>query len=175
IPAAGSIDAQAGVTHGAGFDGGTGRINIDGAATRTINLAGGGSLPGVLVNAANVTVNGPASGTTTFKGTTTSLTLQDGTVTGGAGAMTFNLAYSQSGGSFTGGSGTVTVTGAYTLSAGTFTATSGTTTFALGFTHTAGGTFTHNSGTVVFTGLAATIDVTVSETFFNLTINKNTG
>ncbi len=234
IPANGTIDAQGGVTHGGGFDGGTGRINITGAAARTINLTGGGNMPGVLVNAANVTVNGPASGTTAFAGTATSFTLQAGTVTGGAGAMTFNLAYSQSGGSFTGGAGTVTVTGtftlsagnftagtattltgaatasggtlnggsgtltfnagatfsgatvdgqsaawnfngAYTLSGGSFTATSGNTIFALGFTHTVGGTFTHNNGTVVFTGLAATIDVTVSETFFNLTISKNDG
>ena len=175
IPANGSIDAQAGVTHGAGFDGGTGRINITGAAARTINLAGGGSLPGVLLNAANVTLNGPASGTTTFAGTVTSLTLQAGTITGGTGDMTFNLAYNQSGGSFTGGSGTVTVAGAFTLSAGSFTATSGTTTFALGFTHTAGGTFTHNNGTVVFSGAAATINVAVTETFFNVTISKNDG
>jgi hypothetical protein len=107
----GTVDAQGGVTHASTFDGGTGLITITGAATRTINLTGNGDLPGVTLNAPNVTLNGPSSGTTIFEGTTTSFTLQAGTVTGGAGAMTFNLNYGQSGGTFTGGAGTVTVTG----------------------------------------------------------------
>ena len=157
IPAGGTIDAQSEVTHASTFDGGTGLLAITGTATRTITLTGGGELPGVTLNAANVTMNGPSSSTTTFEGTTTSFTLQAGTVTGGAGALTFNLAVSQSGGTFTGGT-TTTFNGNTTISAGTFNA--GTTTAfgnAAGDTFGLSGTGTFNAaGTVTFTG-AATI------------------
>ena len=75
-----------------------------------------------------------------------------GTITQAAGVTVTVGASSfvQATGTFAGGNSAMTVNGAFTLSGGTFTASSGITTFALGFTHTAGGTFTHNNGTVVF-------------------------
>ena len=79
------------------------------------------------------------------------------------------------GGTLTGGSGAITVSGAVTISSGTFTSTSNTLTVSGAWTHTAGGTFTHNSGTVAFTGSAATIDVSSTESFSALTINKTGG
>lgn len=88
---------------------------------------------------------------------------------------TVGLTVSGANGTFTGGTNTITNTGALTISAGTFNSTSGTLTQSGAWTHTAGGTFTHNSGTVSFTGSAVTADVSTSETFNNLTVNKTDG
>jgi fibronectin-binding autotransporter adhesin len=80
-------------------------------------------------------------------------------------------------------SGTLSVTGdltigAFTLTSGTFQSTTGTLTVGLGsvvanWTHTDGGTFTANGGTVSFGGTTgATIDVTTSETFYDVTFSQ---
>lgn len=116
--------------------------------------------------------------------------------TGGIGSATISFLVSgdqtitSSGGS-TGGlsinksSGTVSIASGANLSvysiaiaSGSFTTTSGTLTVAPGgtansWTHTAGGTFNHNNGTVVFSQSSntQTIDVAVTETFYNLTVN----
>ena len=62
----GIIEARGDVTHGAGFDGGTGTINIT-QGSSDINLTGGGQLPIVTLTATRI-INGPASGTVTFDG-----------------------------------------------------------------------------------------------------------
>jgi hypothetical protein len=147
----GTIDAKGDVTHGALFDGGTGTLSITGASVRTIDLTGGGQMPNVILNAPNVTMNGPLAGTVTFDG---GFTVQDGIFMGDAGDLNLNSFFTLEGGSFTAPSGTMFVAG--------------------GWTHTLGGTFTHNSGTVELDGGTAAIDVTVTETFNNLTISAGT-
>lgn len=79
-------------------------------------------------------------------------------------------------------SGTVSALGDFmvsnfTLSGGVFTSTTGTLTvgasgsYGGSWTHTVGGTFNHNNGTVnLNSDNATTIDVSTSETFYNLTI-----
>jgi hypothetical protein len=104
---------------------------------------------GIDLNAANVTINGPASGTLTFEGTTTSLKVRAGTFTAGAGSITVNLAYDQSGGTFTspnigGGFGALTVSGAFTLSGGAFNEGTGIVALSSNIT-ISGGTYTANS------------------------------
>jgi len=98
------------------------------------------------------------------------------------GANTFAVGVSDfvlSGGTFTGGSSNMTITGDFTISSGAFTTTSATMYMSPSvategdWIHTAGGTFTASTGTVEFTGVAATIDVTTTESFNNLTLNKN--
>lgn len=102
-------------------------------------------------------------------------TLNQGANTFAVGTSDFVL----SGGTFTGGSSNMTITGDFTISSGAFTTTSAIMYISPGsategdWTHTAGGTFTASAGTVEFTGVASTIDVTTSETFNNLTLNKN--
>ncbi|MBI4407912.1 MAG: cadherin-like domain-containing protein [Candidatus Kerfeldbacteria bacterium] len=89
----------------------------------------------------------------------------------GANALT-PAAITVDGGTLTGGSSAITVSGAVTISAGTFTGTTNTLSVSGAWTHTAGGTWTHNSGTVALIGAAATADVSTSETFSALNINK---
>lgn len=102
------------------------------------------------------------------------VTVSNGTFTQGANVITA-AALTVDGGTLTGGSSAFNVNGVVVVSAGTFTSTSDTLTVQGGWTHTAGGTFNHNSGTVTFTSGAATLDVSTSETFNNVTINKTDG
>jgi hypothetical protein len=97
-----------------------------------------------------------------------------GSVTlGTSGTNLFSSSFAMSAGTFNGGSASVDFDGAFTLSGGTFTATTGTTYFGSSYTHTAGGTFVHNSGTVEFNDVSNdAYNVTSSETFYNLSINK---
>ena len=191
IPAAGTIAVQGGITHAATFDGGTGHLQITGSGTRTINLTGGGRLPVVTLNAPNVTLNGPSSGTVTVDG---AFTLQSGTFTGGSGSVTFtgafaqtggtftwgdgtlttSAAFTQSGGTFNGGTGTVDLNSDFTLSGGTFVSTTGNLQVGRVFTHTAGGTFNHNNGTVVYDGGSRTMNVSTVEMFNNFTVTATT-
>ncbi|MBI3616131.1 MAG: FecR domain-containing protein [Candidatus Omnitrophica bacterium] len=126
IPAAGSIDAQGGIAHAGTFDGGTGLLAITGSSSRAILLSGGGELPAVILNAPQVTVSGPASGTTTFDG---SLTIQAGTFAGDTGAIDLNGSFSLSGGAFIAPSGALTVSGSWSKTGGTFDPGSNTVTF----------------------------------------------
>ncbi|MBI5156277.1 hypothetical protein HZA45_03330, partial [Candidatus Peregrinibacteria bacterium] len=84
--------AAGGVTHNASFSSSNTILTISGAGTRTINLAAGGGLPGFTLNAANVTINGPASGTTTVGG---AVTIQAGTLNTGNANWTFSNGYTQ--------------------------------------------------------------------------------
>ena len=81
--------------------------------------------------------------------------------------------FSESGGTFSGGTNAININGPFTLGGGVFTATSGTLAIRGNFTHTGGGTFNAATGTVATT-LAATIDVSSSETFNNLTLTSGT-
>lgn len=130
-----TLNAQDGVVPGASFDGGTGTITITGASARTINLTAGGQLPAVTLDAANVTINGPSSGTATFDGL---FTVSSGTYTGAAGDLTLSGGLTVSSGLFSGGSGAIDVNGAFTLSgvSTVFTSTSGTLFVSGGWTHT---------------------------------------
>ena len=98
-----------------------------------------------------------------------------GTFTGGSATFTCENDFEQSGGTFTAGSATIDINADFTLSGGTFNAPSGNMYVKNDWTHTAGGTFNHNSGTVNFDASSNTyLDVSSSETFFNLTLNKST-
>jgi hypothetical protein len=76
----GTVQAQAGVTVSPNFDGGSGTLNIIGAATRTITFATGTSLINVNLNAPNVTLQTSGSGTLNWQ----ALTLQAGTINQGS-------------------------------------------------------------------------------------------
>ena len=99
-----------------------------------------------------------------------------GTITQGAGfTLTVGSSdYVQSAGTFLGGTSSITLNGRFNLAGGSFTATSGTTTVTSDFTHTAGGLFLHNSGTMSFSTNTATIDVSGSETFYNVSFTSGT-
>ncbi len=97
-----------------------------------------------------------------------------------SGASTFHIysSFTLSTGIFNSNTATVNMVGGYNLSGGTFNATSNTMTTSSDWTHS-GGTFNHNNGTVTWTGSSATLDISGAsagtETFYNLTINKNGG
>ncbi|MBI1907859.1 hypothetical protein HYS28_00365 [Candidatus Uhrbacteria bacterium] len=125
---------------------------------------------------ADLAINGGAlsagASTMTIAG---ALTIAGGTYNGNTSTGTISGAFTLSSGAYNGNTSTPTFSGALGISGGTFTSTSGTMTVSGGWTHTAGGTFTHNDGVVTFTGNGATIDVSTSETFNGLTINKADG
>ncbi len=79
IPAAGTIALTGTLAHQAGFDGGTGLIIITTAGVNTFNLAAGGELPALTLDATDVTING-AAGNVTFDG---ALTITNGTFNSG--------------------------------------------------------------------------------------------
>src|SRR6185436_16750564 len=171
IGGAGAIEARAGVTISANFDGASSGsptllITPGDGNPRTLNFNAGAKLISLNLNAANVTINTVGSGNIDLEFGT--LTLQagvvqqgsvgltmatysqsGGTFTGGSGAFPVNSPggggnLSLSGGVFTGGSGDIDVRGTFSISGGTFTSTPGT--LSVGsFTHSAG-TFNHNSG-----------------------------
>ena len=99
-----------------------------------------------------------------------------GTITQGAGfTLTVgSSSFSQGAGTFQGGTANITLNGGFSLSGGSFTATSATLTVTGDFTHSAGGLFLHNSGTVSFATSTATVDVAVSEAFYNVTFASGT-
>jgi len=100
----GTIEAQGAVTIGSMFDGGTGLLSVTGNAARTISLAASNELPGVTLNAANVTVTGPSSGYVSIE---SNFTLQNGTFTAPAGILYVTGNYSHTGGTFSHNNGTV--------------------------------------------------------------------
>ena len=199
----GVMEAQADVTINNSFDGGSAVLLITPGSgnPRTITLTAGTKLLPITLNAANVTINTTGPGTLVWR----DLSLQAGTIQQGDVAFEFGIpgqfsgnynqsggtftassqpttfdvnggTFTQSSGTFTGSSGNLDIDGIFTLSGGTFTASSTTTSFGSSFIHTAGGTFDHNGGTVTFAGTGSqTINVNVTETFNNLTINKAGG
>lgn len=128
-----------------------------------------------------------------FNGTSTKNATIDATFTGSLAGVNITSAYTgtitqarsltvgttgwvMAGGTFTGSADTLDLNGVFTLSGGIFTAPTGTFSVSGTFTHTAGGTFTHNSGTVIFDGTTNTsVDVSTSEAFNNITVNKTGG
>lgn len=148
----GTVDARGDVLHGAAFDGGvsSGNLTIT-SGTSDINLTAGGQLPRLTLSASR-TINGNVSGT-----------------------VTFDDFFTITAGSFVGAAGDIDVNGTFTLSGtGIFTAPSGTWFMSGAWIHTTGGTFNHNSGTVLFDGNQG-MNVDVTETLYNLTINSTTG
>lgn len=120
--------------------------------------------------AANVTINTSVN--------VVSLQLQSGfsgVLSQGANTITIGTGtsgtYTQAAGTFTGGSSNIDLNGSFTLSGGTFTSTTANFYVAAGWTHTAGGTFTNNSGTVVYDNGNATIDVSTTEIYNNLSFD----
>src|SRR2546423_10983389 len=167
----GAVEAQAAVTVGPNFDGGTGTLSITGAAARTITFASGTNLLNVNLNAPNVTLQPSGSGTLNWQ----ALTFQSGTINqgsvdfvftspftnydqsggifnGSTNAVTFSNQFRQSGGAFNGGSGNLDVKGALTLTGGTFNSTTGTLFVGASFFDDVGGIFKHNGGGGSFFG-----------------------
>ncbi len=186
----GTVDARGSFVVETGADGGSGTLTSTTGSAVTSTIAGGANIPIFTLANANQTVNFTGSGTVTFDAAVTlsagtvdavtlnttfdvGVTISGGTFKAGTGTTLFTTTLALSSGAYNGNSATVTHTTTFTLSGGTYTASSGTTTFNGTYTHTAGGTFAHGSGTVVFTGGATTTNVTTTETFYHLTINKN--
>ncbi len=170
-------------------------ILFSGSSNQSINLAGATSLLD-----GNITVN-KSDGTVTLN-TAVDMNAggQDFTITAGGvdiGGNTFtvNDDFNYNGGNFiTTGNNTITfgdyfqtanvtfssldatidVNSSFNLSAGTFNASATKSLLVgTGWTHTAGGTFNHNNGTVDFdSGVSGTLDVNVSETFYNVKFSK---
>ncbi len=122
---------------------------IDGTGDQSFTIPAGASMPKTTLNNSLTTISTSGSGTITWGG---AVTLQAGAINLGAVNHTFNTGV--------------------TVSGGTFTASSGTTTFWGNLTISGTGTLNHNNGTVIFTGSSTTTDVNVSQTFYNLTVNK---
>jgi hypothetical protein len=146
----------------------SGVLNLN---TRTVTVHNSGLNTGTTFVAGNFTV----SGTGTFNMYNYSQSVSSYFAV--SGASTFRVynnfsKFSNSYADFHGGSATLYFDGPFSSTAGNFTSTSGNAYFASTYSRT-GGSFSHNSGTVHFTGANATADVNASETFNNLTINKN--
>ncbi len=128
----------------------------------------------------NGTLNGPAASTTfTVAGTgwlkaynySQTTSTSNLTISAASSFYTYNN-FTISSGTFTSNTADVYVSGTFLVSGGTFIAPS-TNMYSYGNWTRTSGTFTHNSGTVTFLGSASTIDVSSTETFYNLTLNKN--
>ena len=93
----------------------------------------------------------------------------------GNGGMLPSLQVSKPSGTLSLGTTNITVNN-LTIDAGnTLSSTTGTLTVDGDWTNTAGGTFQHNNGTVVASGFNVLWDVNGTETFNNLTVNKQSG
>ncbi len=97
----------------------------------------------VLTNFINSNTYVARSGTTTFAGTTTNLTITAG------GDAFYNLAFTGAGGSWSFTEGDLSIGNDFVMSTGTITMPTGTTTVTGTFANN-GGTFAHNNATVVF-------------------------
>ncbi|HKE55401.1 MAG TPA: hypothetical protein VKB46_01825, partial [Pyrinomonadaceae bacterium] len=191
----GTIDAHGVVNFDPGFDGGSATLLISGAATRTVTLPAGVGLPGLTVNAPNVTLNTSGAGTITFAqalDVQSVLAFTNGSVnfvfsnpftlgattnfTPGSGDLTFNNAFTQNGGTFTPGSGALSFNNTFTQNGGTFNAPNSTLSFFNNVTVT-GGIFNPNSGTIAFAGGSTSNFLNVPATFTlnNVVVNKTSG
>lgn len=133
------------------FSGGSATIYLGGSASpRTVNLSAN-TLPNLYINDANLTLNGPTSGTTTVQG---NVTLNKGTLQQGSGSIAITGTFTQTGGTFNGGAGNMSVNSTFTVSnSGTqFKAPAGTLTLNSSFTVNSPATFNANGGTLEFTG-----------------------
>ncbi|MCG3205053.1 MAG: hypothetical protein KCHDKBKB_01770 [Elusimicrobia bacterium] len=100
----GAIEAQGDVTHDNTFDGGDGTLMITGNANRTIAFTDGGDLPGITLNAANVTINGPVTSTVVVEGR---FEFTAGTYVEASGFLDVRGAFVYTGGTFTPNNGTL--------------------------------------------------------------------
>ena len=100
------------------------------------------------------------------------------TISGASTFQTYSL-FTLGTGTFTSNTATVTISGNFILNGGTFNATSGTMSCAAEWNRASTATFNHNSGTVTFVGTHTTSTICSTavgtETFYNLTINKDGG
>ncbi|MBI1934262.1 hypothetical protein HYS30_01215, partial [Candidatus Peregrinibacteria bacterium] len=141
---------------------------VENTFTHTTGALNGGTIEvrGNMI-VSNAGQDGAAIGTTTIS----FLVAGDQTITGNGG-RTSTLNINKSSGTVSLGSTDIQIND-FTLSSGTFISTSGTLTvgaFSNGngdWTHTAGGTFSHNNGTVIISGYGTTINIFVTETFYN--------
>ncbi len=176
----GTVTQLSNVTLNNTFDlnGGSWNMSTFSLNTTTFAIASSGTFT---QGESSLTTTTFAQSSGTFSGGSGSVSSSTGTISSTAiynassGTTSFSGAFSQTGGTFSGGSGTSDFNNTWSLSGGTFTTTSGTTTIASTFTHTAGGTFTASSGLVTFDGGSITIDVSTSETFYNLTFGATGG
>ncbi len=160
------------------FNGGS--VNL---TTQTTLTLGGGDLNTGSGNL-TVTTNYSQSGATSdFNGGTGthsiagSATISDGTFSLASNSNTTtitSLSISETTSTtFTGGTGNITLLSNFSLASGTFNAPSGNFTIPGDYSHT-GGTFNNNSGTVIFGNGTTNVTLTpATETFNNLTINKD--
>lgn len=144
--------------------------------TRTIQLPPGTFLPGLLLEAPNVTVVSTGPGAIRFNGIelrsgaieqgdadflqsgiTNTYLQSGGTYDTGKGDFDF-FVFTKSSGDFLGGPGSITVGSTFTLSGGLFRSSQSTASFGFNFTQT-GGTFDHNGGLVLFNGNSQFLDV----------------
>ncbi|MFZ2682270.1 MAG: hypothetical protein WAZ14_04220 [Patescibacteria group bacterium] len=123
---------------------------FDGTSTKAATLDGAISVGGVDINTGYSGVVTQAAAATLTVGTS-DFDISAGTFTGSDGALDFNDAFTVSGGTFTSTSGNMAVAGAFTVSSGSFAP---------------------STGTVTADGSTATWNVSVTETFNNLIINR---
>lgn len=119
----------------------------------------------ILTNFLNNNTFVSRNGTTTFAGTTTSLTITTG------GSAFYNLAFTGASGAWAFTGTDVSIQNDLTIATGTLTLPSGTTTISGSFTNTTG-TFAHNNGTVIMnSGTAESLTLAggvFTNAFFNL-------
>ncbi len=189
--AIGTVEAQGNVVMASTYDGGDATLLISGAATRTVTLPAGATMPRLTVNAPNVTIDTSGTGTilfaqpisiqsvTSFTNGPVNFTFNVGFTIGattnfvpGSGNLTFNSFLSQNAGTFNAGSGTLDVNGGFDISGGTFTAPTGTAFFGAPYFLVTGGTFNPNGGTIVFDDGLTNFTIPTTFTLNNVTVNK---
>jgi|GEM_PF-5252779 len=168
----GRVEVQGTIsTSGGLFSGGTGQLDVTNGGVRSFTLDAA-IIPEMIVDDANATVGGPASGVLRLEG---NLSVVAGTLNAGAGEIQVDDDYIQSGGSFNGSTGIVDVQDNFTLNGtGAFTAPSGTLFIEDNFDHDAPATFNPNNGTVQFDGnQTRTVSYDGGDlVFFNLVLAK---
>ncbi len=191
----GTIEARGNVTIAPTFTQGSsstgGILAITGAATRTVTIPGGVVMPGLTLNAPNVTVNTSGTGTIRFKEL---VRLQDGTIDQGSvgfllftnsdssilqsggtfngGSGTFTGGVEISGGTFNGGSGVIDCNIAFSITGGTFNGGSSTLQTSAAFTVSSGAVFNPQTGKIVFDGSGSTVTLNPTASPNSLTVNN---
>ncbi|PIQ78227.1 hypothetical protein COV82_01435, partial [Candidatus Peregrinibacteria bacterium CG11_big_fil_rev_8_21_14_0_20_46_8] len=165
---------NSGVTIGAGYDGGTGNIEITGTGAYTFDVANGAKLPNLTLNAANVTISAPSLNAATT--TINSINLDAGTINLSNIPTTVTTTVDIDGGNFTTGDAAVTFTGAVTLdNSAVFTTGSGTVTMNSTFTQggASSATFSGGSGEIYMASDFTLTNGTFTSTTGNLKLNWN--
>jgi len=192
LEARGNVTVSPTFTQGLSSTGGI--LAITGAATRTVIIPAGVVMPGLTLNAANVTVDTSGTGTIRFKelvriqngifnkGSVNFLLLSafdpliqsGGIFNGGSGTFTGCLALS--GGIFNGGSAVIACTGPFSMTGGTFNGGSSRLQTSSTFTVSSAATFNGGEGKVVFGGFSTiNVDSAVSNSLTFHDIQIDTG